>query len=374
VPEVLLSFLSGSISDRWNKKKIMLASDLIAAVFSMSVILMLFTNTLRLEYLYIINFFLGVTDSFQNPASEVTISMIVPKEDYLKSSGLRSFFASFTGVLAPIIATSVYAFFGLKAIVVIDLATFVFAFTTLAAGVHIPENVERIPEKVPLTTQCVFGIKYLVSNRKIFSLVLFMAFVNLIAAIYNTNLAPMVLSRNGGNDVQLGIVSSAISIAGLIGSVMVTRLPAPSKRVPFMINIMIFSFLFCNGLLGIGRNYYIWTIAVFGGNLMIPLLVANVEYIMRIRTPLELQGRVFAARNTLQYTSIPIGNLLGGILADRIFIPYANASKFQGALRMMVGEGNGSGLGLFYLIIAVMGVFGCLVFYRDKNFHALDQE
>jgi hypothetical protein len=107
---------------------------------------------------------------------------------------------------------------------------------------------------------------------------------------------------------------------------------------------------------------------------MIPLLVANVEYIMRTRTPLELQGRVFAARNTLQYTSIPIGNLLGGVLADRIFIPYANTSKYQGALRMLVGEGNGSGLGLFYLVIAVMGVLGCLVFYQDKNFHALDQE
>jgi MFS family permease len=374
VPEVLLSFLSGSVSDRWNKKKIMLVSDLIAAVFSLSVILMLYTKTLRLEYLYIINFFLGVTDSFQNPASEVTISMIVPKEDYLKSSGIRSFFTSFTGVLAPIVATSLYAFCGLKAIVFIDLVTFVFAFATLAAGIHIPETVKLQPEKVPLATQCIFGLKYLISNRKIFSLILFMAFVNLIAAIYNTNLAPMVLSRNGGNDVQLGIVSSAISIAGLIGSVLVTRLPAPSKRVPFMINIMIFSFLFCNGLLGIGRNYYMWTIAVFGGNLMIPLLVANVEYIMRTRTPLELQGRVFAARNTLQYTSIPIGNLLGGVLADRVFIPYANASKLQGTLRMLVGEGNGSGLGLLYLAIAVMGLFGCLVFYRDKNFHALDQE
>lgn len=374
VPEVLLSFLSGSVSDRWNKKKILLVSDLIAAVFSLSVILMLFTKTLRLEYLYIINFFLGVMDSFQNPASEVTISMIVPKEDYLKSSGIRSFFTSFTGVLAPIVATSLYAFCGLKAIVCIDLATFVFAFVTLAAGIHIPDTVTKEPEKVPLITQCVFGIKYLISNRKIFSLVLFMAYVNLIAAIYNTNLAPMVLSRNGGNDVQLGIVTSAISIAGLIGSVMVTRMPTPTRRVPFMINIMIFSFLFCNGLLGIGRNYYMWTIAVFGGNLLIPLLVANVEYIMRTRTPLELQGRVFAARNTLQYTSIPIGNLLGGILADRIFIPYARSSKLWGALKILVGEENGSGLGLLYLAIAMMGLLGCLVFYRDKNFHALDDQ
>lgn len=374
VPEVLLSFLSGSVSDSWNKKKILLVSDLIAALFSLSVILMLFTGTLRLEYLYIINFFLGVTDSFQNPASEVTISLIVPKEDYLKSSGIRSFFTSFIGVFAPLVATTLYAFLGLKVIVLIDLATFLFAFTTLAVGVQIPHTEKQGEDKVPLFIQCVFGIKYLVRNKKIFSLVLFMAFVNLIAAIYNTNLAPMVLSRNGNNDVQLGIVSSAISIAGLVGSVLVTRIPAPSKRVPLMINIMIFSFLFCNGLLGIGRNYYVWTIAVFGGNILIPLLIANVEYIMRTRTPLELQGRVFAARNTLQYASIPIGNLMGGLLADHIFIPYADASKLNHFWRMLVGEGNGSGLGILYLMIAMLGLLGCLIFRRDKNFHELDRD
>jgi len=373
VPEVLLSFLSGSLSDSWNKKKILLVSDMIAAFFSFSVILMLLTNTLRLEYLYIINFFLGVTDSFQNPASEVTISYIVPREDFVKSSGIRSFFSSFNSIFSPIVATTLYAFFGLKAIVAFDLATFVFAFTTLIVWVRIPKIVQR-QDKVSLITQCIFGVKYLLINKKILSLVLFMAFVNLIAAIYNTNLAPMVLSRNGNNEVQLGIVSGAVGIAGLFGSVLVTRLPTTSKRVPLMINIMIFSFLFCNGLLGIGRNYYVWTLAVFGGNLMIPSLIANVEYIMRTRIPIELQGRVFAARNTLQYASLPIGNLLGGLLADRVFIPYANESKLRGIFGLLVGEGSGNGLGLLYLAIAVIGLFGCLLFRRDRNFHSLDQE
>ena len=373
IPEVLLSFVSGGLSDSWNKKKILLASDMIAVFFSLCVILMLFTNTLKLEYLYIVNFFLGVTDSFQNPASEVTISYIVPKEDFLKSSGMRSFLGSFNSIFAPIAATTIYAFYGLKAIVVFDLATFVVAFTTLTVWVRIP-HIIKDQVAVPFITQCIFGIKYLVTNKKILSLVFFMAFVNLVAAIYNTNLAPMVLSRNGNNDVQLGIVSSAIGIAGLVGSVLVTRLPTQSRRVPLMINIMIFSFLFCNGLLGVGRNYYIWTIAVFGGNLMIPMLTANVEYIMRTRIPIELQGRVFAARNTMQYTSIPIGNLLGGLLADRIFIPYSNSSTFRRLFGSLVGEGGGSGFGLLYLSIAAIGLSGCLIFRHNRDFHSLDEE
>lgn len=376
IPEVLLSFISGSISDNWNKKKIMLISDSIAAICSISVILLLTMNVLKIEQLYIINFILGITDSFQNPASEVAISAIVSKENYIKTSGLRTFCNSFTGIFAPIIATSIYAFCGFKTIVIIDFSTFIFAGITLAFFVKIPEkDVLKEIDKTGILKQCKLGIQYLFSRKEIFNLILFMAFVNFIAAIYNTNLSPMILSRNGNNDFQLGVVSSTVSFAGLIGSTLVTKLSKTPKKVTLILNIMTFSFLFCNSILGIGRNYYIWSIAVFLGNVLIPILTANVEYIMRTKVPLEMQGRVFSARNTLQYTSIPIGNITGGFLADRMFEPYMKkASIIQSYLTQIVGEGNGSGIALLYICIGIIGFIGCCIFRLNKNVMILDKE
>lgn len=373
VPEVLLSFIAGSISDNLNKKRIMLISDSIAAVFSVIVILLLFNNNLKIEYLYIINFMLGITDAFQNPASEVTISVIVSKDNYMETSGLRTLGESLIGIFAPVVATSLYAFSGLATIVIIDLVTFIFAFITLAFGVKIPVVKSLSKEKNNIYKQCMSGIRYLLSKKDIFSLILFMAFVNFIAAIYNTNLSPMILSRNGNNDIQLGIVSSAISIAMVIGSILVTRLPQTTKKIPLILNIMTFSFLFCNSLLGIGQNYYIWTIAVFFGNILIPFLTANVEYIMRTKVPLELQGRVFSARNTLQYTSIPVGNILGGFFADKVFEPYIKESTIvQGFLIKIVGNGEGSGIAVLFICIGIIGFAGCCIFRLNKNMRTLD--
>jgi hypothetical protein len=339
---------------------------------------MLVTGKLKLEYLYIINFILGVTDAFQNPASEVAVSIIVSKDNFIKTSGLRSLFNSLTGIFAPIAATSLYAFLGLKYIVIIDLITFIFAFVTLAFFVEIPAVVlseKGKGEGEELWMKSKIGMRYLFNRRDIFSLILFMAFINLIASIYNINLSPMVLSRSGNNDVQLGIVSSAVSIAGLVGSVIVTKLPQTTKRVPLIINIMMFSFIVCNNLLGIGRNYYVWTIAVFLGNSLIPLLTANVEYIMRTKVPIELQGRVFSARNTLQYTSIPVGNLMGGFLADKVFEPYMQKSAtFQSILTKIVGNGSGCGIALLYICIAFIGFLGCCIFKLSKNMRRLDEE
>lgn len=375
VPEVLLSFISGSISDSWNKKKIMLIADSIAAIFSLSVFVMLLTGTLRIEYLYLINFMLGVADSFQNPASEVSVSAIVSKDNYMKTSGVRTFFESFIGIFAPIVATSLYALFGLRVIVLIDLSSFVFAFVSLAFLVKIPHIAKANEGKVNLLEQCWFGIKYLLEKKDILSLILFMAFVNLVAAIYNTNLAPMILSRNGNNDYQLGIVTSTVSIASLIGSLLVTRLPQKTKRIPLILNIMTFSFVVCNGLLGLGRNFYVWTLAVFAGNLFIPLLTANVSYIMRTQVPFEVQGKVFSARNTLQYTSIPIGNLMAGVLADKVFTPYMKKpNAFTDFWSMLVGNSDGSGIALMYIGIAVIGVTGCCIFRNSKNMLSLDKE
>lgn len=138
-PKIFLSFIAGGISDKWNKKRIMLVSDSGAAALSFLVLILLNLDNLKIEYLYLINFFLGIGDAFQNPASEVVISVIVSKEDYMKTSGIRSFFDSFTAIFVPVISVTIYSFLGLKYILAIDLLTFSFVFITLLSFVYIPE-------------------------------------------------------------------------------------------------------------------------------------------------------------------------------------------------------------------------------------------
>lgn len=374
IPAVFLSFVAGSVSDTMNKKNIILIADTIGALTSLSIILMLVTGTLKVEYLYVINIILGITDAFQNPASNVTMSLIVSKENYIKVSGIRSFFNSFLGIFAPVIATGFFAFCGLKLIVIVDLFTFVFAFITLILFVDIPK-VPVSKKRNDIWSQAKLGIRFLTRQKDLLTLIIFMAFVNLIAGIYNTNLAPMILLRTNNNHLQLGIVTSTIGIAGLLGSILVIKVKPKVKRTVLIINIMSFSFLVCDGLLGIGQNYYIWTIAVFLGNLLIPFLTANVDYIMRDKTPIDMQGRVFAARNTLQYSTIPIANLLGGFLSDKIFEPFMKeASIIQHIIGKLVGYGKGSGIALLYICIGIIGFIGCRIFSLSKNMKALDEQ
>lgn len=374
LPSITLSFFAGSFIDGWNKKKILLIANGSATIFSLITLILIFCNQLNISYLYLINFTLGVVDAFQDPASNVVISLIVPKEYYTKISGLRSFTTAFSTTFAPIISTALYAFLGLKVIVIFDLFSFVFAFISLLFFVHVSNDIiKKNDKKESFFANCKQGIDYIVDRKGIFHLIIFMAFVNFIASIYNCNLAPMILSRNGNNKVELGMVSSMIGVAGIVGSILVTLMKQPKKRVPVIINTMIFSFLICNSMLGFGRKYYVWMIAVFAGNCLIPFLIANVEYIMRTEIPIEMQGRVFSARNTLQYFSIPVGYIVGGVLTDKLLVPFMNKpSTLQLFFSYIVGNGKGSGNGLIYIIIALLGFAGCCFFKYDKHLKSLD--
>ncbi len=79
-PYVIISIFAGTVSDRWNKKRIMLVCDTIAALGTVTVFILLKTNSLTLRYLYIINILNGLMNTFQQPASEVAVTCIIPKK------------------------------------------------------------------------------------------------------------------------------------------------------------------------------------------------------------------------------------------------------------------------------------------------------
>ncbi|WP_234122443.1 MFS transporter [Clostridium hydrogenum] len=376
IPSVLLSFFAGSFIDGWNKKKIMLIANLIATFFSVITLCLILLNRLDIVYLYIINFVLGMVDAFEDPASNVIISLIVPKDYYTKISGIRSFVAAFNTTFSPILCTAFYALLGLNLIIFFDLCSFIFAFICLLFFVHVPnDKLKKQLNKDKFLSNCKQGFVYLKNKKGILHLILFMSFVNLIASIESCNLTPMILSRNGNNKYELGMVSSMVGIAGIIGSIIVTIMKEPKKRVPIIINSMILSFLLCDIPLGMGHKYYTWMLAIFLGYFLVPFLTANVEYLMRTKIPLEMQGRVFAARNALQYSSIPIGYILGGILTDKIFKPFMDKpSSIQNFFTHIVGNAKGDSNGLVFILIGIVGFIGCYLFKFDSHLKSLDDK
>lgn len=362
-PYVVMSVFAGALSDRWDKKKTMLACDSLAALSTIAVLVLLKGGWLAPWHMYLLNALSGLMNTVQQPASDVAMTLITPPRWYQKTSGLRSLSNSLVTILNPILATAVFSFAGMDGVIFLDLLTFGVAFLALLLGVRLPQGgkdarVSREPFWVTVRS----GLGYLGENRMILLLILFLAGVNFVASAFDAALPALILPKENGGEAVLGMVSSCAGIATLVGSLLCVVLPAPKNRIRVISLTMLFSLGTENFLLAFSRSPWLWCLGQLIGWLLVPLMNANLDVVLRKTIPVEMQGRVYACRNSLQFCTIPLGLLVGGALIDGVCEPWM-ASLPPGSLPVLLfGTGKGAGAALLLFLLGLLGVAVCLVF------------
>ena len=358
LPTILFRFIAGAYVDRKNKKRIMLTADLIAACGSLLVLCLHTGAVLEIWHLYLINIILSFMNSFQESASFVAISLIVPQKHYTRIGGLQGISGSVVSILAPALGSILLVIGGLNLVLICDLMSFGVAFLTLLFLVKIPEkNQETKKSEEPFLESCKAGIRFLRDNKLLLNLTLFIAFVNLLAKLGNDGLlAPFVLGRSGNDQRILGIVQAATSAGILIGSIAMTVLkPAKNKmRIIYISCAFIFS---SEIVMSLSVHPAVWSISNLTGYAAAVIMGANLSTVLREKIPIQMQGRVFSAHDTIKNSTNPLGLLLSGFLADYVFEPLMRTeSPLQGILSMFFGNGAGSGIAVMFFIVGTIGV------------------
>lgn len=357
VPYVLMSIFAGALTDRFDKKKTMLLCDTLAAAGTLTVFVLYKTDTLAVWHLYVINAFSGLMNTVQQPASEVAMTLIVGKEEYQKTSGLQSLSRSLISILNPLLATALYGLAGLDVVIGVDLCSFVIAFLALAVFIKIPDVTKEKAEGVLKLAK--EGIAFLKETPMIFTLILFMAGVNFVASAFDAVLPGLVIPRSG--TTVLGMVTTFSGVAMAAGSVLVSIMPKPRNRVKVVYLTMLVSLGTENFLLAFAKSPIFWCIGQIIGWILVPVMSANMDVIMRNTIPVELQGRVYACRNTFQFFTIPIGLFWGGFMVDEICEPFMAGHMDLPFFTALFGTGKGSGAALMMFILGVIGTTLCLV-------------
>jgi len=372
-PYVLFSVFAGAISDRWNKKYTMLACDALAAVSTLVVLYLLKTEQLAIWHLYLVNAVSGLMNTVQQPASEVMTTALLPRKYYQKVGSLRYLASSATSILTPILATAILGLGGIETVIAIDLASFLIAAFALLFFIPLPAQTDTKEQKESFFQSVQTGLRFLHKNLGIFHLMLFLAAINLVASMYNAALPAMLLPKPGAGETAMGIVNTVVGVASLAGSIIATGIKAPKSRVKAIWICLMISMSTENFFLAFGKTTLVWSIGAFLGWVLIPFMSTNLEAVYRLSIPQEIQGRVFAARNSFQFFTIPLGYLLGGALVDHIFEPLMASQTANSLLVTLFGAGKGSGAACFFAVIGVLGMLVCLLFRSDKHILAIKE-
>jgi len=337
LPFLLLSPIAGVMVDRYNRKLMMMVSDLAAITATFGILILHLGGNLQIWHLYVAAAINGLGNTFQWPAYSAAISTMVPKEQYSRANGMMSLIESGPGVLAPMLAGILLSIITLGGILTIDVVTFLLAITALLI-VHIPQparTVEGQEGSGNLLQESVFGFKYIFARRGLLGLLLFFITLNFVIGLSISLFAPFILSRTGNNSAALGAAESAAAIGAVIGGVLISLWGGFKRRMTSIFIGEALTGLFCLLVFGLGRGLPVWIVASVLGGIFPVFTNGASQAIWQAKVAPDVQGRVFSARRMIAWFLDPVTPILAGALADYVTEPAMRSGTWKTACRIM---------------------------------------
>ncbi|MEW5938113.1 MAG: MFS transporter [Chloroflexota bacterium] len=318
LPGVLLAPLAGAFVDRWNRKLVMLLSDLGAAAGTLAAFLLLLAGRLEIWHIYVIGILSGFFTAFQYPAFNAAVGVMLPKEQFARAQAMMGLSYALSGILAPVFAAALLGRIGFAGIMTIDLLTFLAAFLTLA-WIRVPQPVATpvgLASRGSVWSETRFGFRYIRERSSLLSLAaLFMA-ANAFLAIGATLIAPLILSGTGNSEPALATVQSAGAVGGVVGGGILGVWGGPKRRIHGILLSGAGACLLGVVGLGLSRALLYWAVGSFFFSFFEPFVEGINLALWQTKVEADVQGRVFSARKLLVEIPYLLGIFVAGPLAE----------------------------------------------------------
>ena len=373
IPRIVLSPFAGAWVDRWDRKLTMMISDLASGSITVIVLILMWNGSLKIWELYILMAVSSAFESFQFPAFSSSITLLVEKKHFARTSAMLSMAEEGARVLAPILAAALIVTIELEGIILIDVFTFAVAIGTLLL-VAIPQPEKSRAGKEAgggLLKEAGYGFRFIFSNPSLLGLQINFTMVNLLA-MSTVLRTPMILARTGNDEVALGIVSTIAAVGGVMGGLVMSIWGGPQRRIHGVLGGLILAYI-GRAAMGLGQEVLVWSITGFLVLFFIAVCNASNQAIWQSKTPADVQGRVFAARRVTGQLSFPLAGLIAGPLSDRWFEPaMVPGGLLAPIFGELVGTGPGAGMSLLILLSASLGVLIPIASYLIPAFRNVE--
>jgi MFS family permease len=377
LPNLLFTPVAGVIADRWNRKWVMVLGDAGVALTTLIVFLLVTTGNLRIGYIYILTAVGSTLGALQWPAYSAAIPLIVPKQHLGRASALTQASEGLAEMVSPMLAGSLYVVsaVGLKGILFIDFATFIFSTVTLLI-VRIPRH-KRTAENGEMRNQTILhdmrlGWRYITARPGFLGLMIYFALLNFFEE-FMYPLAQPLLFETASPD-QAGTAMSQMAVGMFVGIAVMGVWGGPKRRIHGILIPGILSGLVIAAA-GLRPSLTLITIAGFGYYALLPIIEGSDQALWQTKVAEDIQGRVFAMQSLIASSIQPLALLLAGPLADQIFEPAMNEhGLLAGSVGRIIGVGPGRGIALLIIILGILSALAAFAAYLHPRIRRVEDE
>jgi len=319
LPWLLFAIPIGLIVDRSNKRLLITLTNSIRFITAGLVALAISTDTIMIYWLLLATFLIGTCEVATDTAAQSLIPVILEKKNFEKANSrmniAETVIQNFIG--APLsgflYATAIVLPFILNSLGFLIAAIFVFMIPAhlISQGSSVETTVL---EKKSFISEIKFGLNYLWNDRPLRRLV---ATTTSLGLFYSLSTSTLILFITEILEVQakyFGVLMAGAGSGGVLGGVLT---PVLSKKFGRGAVLAVAIFISSITVLFQGLSPNVWVFGVIGFISTFSITNWNILLMScyQVLIPAELYGRIHGARRTFVWGVMPIGALLGGVIA-----------------------------------------------------------
>jgi MFS family permease len=372
LPGMLGASLAGVLVDRWDRRWAMILADAGQAAGTALLLLSILLGQFQIWHLYAVALLQGVFVLFQDPARAAATTMLVPEQQRERANGIQEMSFPLAGVVAPPLAGLVYAFQGVSGVIFIDLATFLIAVLVVSL-MSIPRpraSIEGLAVRGGFIRELHGALGFILRRPPLLYFVLHIIFVNFMLNGPLELGIPYLISVTG-NETLVGVLMGVMSLGALSGAALIAiRGKVYSRMRLLALGMVLCSLMFL--VYGTARNPFWLGLSIFLLVLPLPVGGALEKSIWQMKTPPDMQGRIFALVSQLGFLGSTASFLLTGPLVDKILEPAVGSPGWK-PLEALVGSSPGSGMGLLLVATGAILLAETLLFYALPQVRNLER-
>ncbi len=374
LPIVLLSPIAGAAADRWNRKKIIISSQISAILVTAILALLYWLNQLEVWHIIALVAFNSIFSAFVLPTIAATLPLMVPKDSLIRANGMISLAFGTIELAAPAISGSLYIYGGLKTIFLIDILTFMVGLSVIILT-YIPQHRSKNKdieeaEKEHLWQSVCAGWHYLRSNEGLLSMVIFYSVTASIMLAIAIMIQPMVLAFADAK--TLGFIMSFAGSGILFGSIFMIAIKNTNHHMPVIFTAAIVLSLGCI-FTPISTTPMILAIGGFLIMCCFPIFDGNNRALFQRKVEPEMLGRVIGLRNFSLGICQCLMVLVAGPFVDYFFEPGMQSGGYLTSLFADIfGEGKGRGIALSISLLGIISIINILIAFSSRKLRNLD--
>lgn len=318
IPMLIIAPFAGVISDRVNRKILILVVDSLQAFLSVILALLFIVGFTELWFVFLFLGLRSVCQQFHGPAVMAIMPLMVPKEKLSRVNGIRYFFLGIVQFAGPAVGATLLFFFPIKYVLWIDVITFFIALIPLIT-LKLPAikiDVKHIKKKgfYKEFKEGLMIVKAIPGLLTIMLIAMMLFMLSQPAMV----LAPYFIKVvHGGNNFTLAIIQMVLQGGMILGALV----PFFKKKWKNQIRVLFIGMVIINfgyllyGLAPIGY-YSIISIGAFIMGFIMPIVNIIVITVVQSTVPPDKMGRVSSILSILMMVATPIGAILSGPLSE----------------------------------------------------------